>query len=168
MRQPDLSANAQLSWQSQIGPTKYPSWGSLQTDVEKYWNLQQAVGTHQSVFHSNSIDLAEWDTTSYIIGMNLCKVQSDDGSDNFSSLSASRFAFSFSSFLSFSNFSFAARSTVLSTRASNFNLSNARVSAWIFNFIPARSCLRCKICLLYSCWAVPRDNACSLANGADG
>ena len=87
MRQPDLSANAQLTWQSQIGPTKYPSWGSLQTDVEKYWNLQQAVGTHQSVFHSNAIDLADWNSDSYIIGMNLCKVQSENNEDNWSSIS---------------------------------------------------------------------------------
>ena len=87
MRQPDLSANAQLSWQSQIGPTKYPSWGSLQTDVEKYWNLQQAIGTHQSVFHSNSIDLADWNSDSYIIGMNLCKIQSDSNEDNYASIS---------------------------------------------------------------------------------
>ena len=87
MRQPDLSANAQLMWQSQIGPTKYPSWGSLQTVPEKYWSLQQAVGTHQSVFHSNSIDLAEWNTASYIIGMNLCKIQSENNEDNMSSIS---------------------------------------------------------------------------------
>ena len=87
MRQPDLSANAQLMWQSQIGPTKYPSWGSLSTDVEKYWNLQQAVGTHQSVFHTNAIDLADWNSDYYIIGMNLCKVKSENNEDNMSSIS---------------------------------------------------------------------------------
>jgi hypothetical protein len=87
MLYPALTANSMLEWQAQIGPTKFPAWGALQTIPEYYWNLQQAIGTHQSVFHSNAIDLEDYTDDSFVIGMNLSKVQSDDGSDNMSSLS---------------------------------------------------------------------------------
>ena len=87
MLYPALDANNMLEWQAQIGPTKFPSWGALKEQPEYYWNLQQAIGTHQSVFHSNSIDLTDYLTDSFVIGMNLTKVQSEDGSDNFSAIS---------------------------------------------------------------------------------
>ena len=59
-KNPDLNASNQFEWQAQISSVKYPSWGALATTPEKWWNLQQAVGTHSSVFHSNAIDLADW------------------------------------------------------------------------------------------------------------
>ena len=81
---PALSATAMMSWQAQIGPTRYPAWGSLDNIPSYWWNLQQAIGTHQSVFHSNGIDTPDYLTNSFVVGLNLTKIISnDDGTDSF-------------------------------------------------------------------------------------
>jgi hypothetical protein len=87
MRNPDLDADHPMEWQAQIGPMRYPSFGALKEQPEKYWTLQQAIGTHQSVFHTNAINLSHWLGDSHVIGIGLDKIVSDTDSDNFSSIS---------------------------------------------------------------------------------
>ena len=92
MRNPNLSESQPTEWTMQIGPHRYPSWGALTTDPEKMWSLQQAVGTHQSVFHTNALNLEHWDgsagsNSSHIIAVLLDKIQTDSGEDGFAGLS---------------------------------------------------------------------------------
>ena len=87
MRFPDLDANNPMEWQAQIGPTRYPAWGALKELPERYWNLQQTIGTHQSVFHTNAINLEHYVGDSHVVAIGLDKIQSDTGEDNMSSTS---------------------------------------------------------------------------------
>jgi hypothetical protein len=87
MRNPDLDADHPMEWQAQIGPMRYPSFGALKEQPEKYWTLQQAIGTHQSVFHTNAINLSHWLGDSHVIGIGLDKIVSDTDQDNFNSIS---------------------------------------------------------------------------------
>ena len=87
MPYPALNANTPLETQISIGPVRYPAWGALKEIPEYYWSLQQAIGSHDSVIHSNSIDLADWTGNAHVIGFNLDKVQSDDGSQNYAGIS---------------------------------------------------------------------------------
>ena len=45
------------------------------------------VGTHQSVFHTNAINLEHYVGDSHVVAVGLDKIQSDTGEDNFSSVS---------------------------------------------------------------------------------
>jgi hypothetical protein len=87
MEYPALSSTAMMEWQGQIGATRYPSWGALQTIPEYWWNLQQAIGTHQSAFHTNAIELTDYLTDSFVVGLNLDKVTSDSENSVFSGVS---------------------------------------------------------------------------------
>ena len=87
MEYPALSATANMEWQGQIGATRFPQWGALKTIPEYWWNLQQAIGTHQSAFHTNAIELTDYLTDSFVVGLNLEKVSSDNADDVFSGLS---------------------------------------------------------------------------------
>ena len=84
---PALSSSAMMEWQGQIGPVRLPAWGSLQTIPEYWFSLQEAIGTHASVFHTNAIQLTDYLTDSFVVGMNLTKVSSESGEDLFAGIS---------------------------------------------------------------------------------
>ena len=85
---PALSNTAMLEWQATLGSVRYPSWGALKTLPEFFWNLEQAITSHQSVYHAHAIELDSWTQNSFIIGMNLQKVHSEDENSTFSGTSS--------------------------------------------------------------------------------
>ena len=86
MKYSSISASQITEWQAQIGSKKYPE-AALQTIPEYWFKLLEAIGIHSSVFTSSAISLSDYKDDSWIIGINLQKVLSDDPSGNYSGTS---------------------------------------------------------------------------------
>ena len=84
MMYPSISASAITEFVAQIGSEKYPSHGELKTLPEYWHRLLEAIGIHASVFTSSAISLTDFTADSFVIGINLQKVLSDDGKSNYS------------------------------------------------------------------------------------
>ena len=81
-------SDAQITeWQAQIGSKKYPESNALQTIPEYWFRLLEAIGIHSSVFTNSAITLADYKGDSWIIGVNLQKVLSEDPNGNYSGTS---------------------------------------------------------------------------------
>ena len=81
-----ISDSQITEWQAQIGSKKYPET-ALQTYPEYWFKLLEAIGIHSSMFTNSAITLSDYKDDSWIIGVNLQKVLSEDPAGNYSGTS---------------------------------------------------------------------------------
>ena len=88
LRYPSISADQVFTWQLQVASKKFPET-AISSVAEYFMRLKTATGTHVSPFHNTALTLASYTQDSFILGIDLERVLSDDPSPvgNFSGLS---------------------------------------------------------------------------------
>ena len=89
MTYPSVYASQVFEFQLQLGASQWPN--QKISSVPEFWTkLEQCVGTHTSVYATNAISLAGYTSDSFVVGLNLQRVMSDDpsGAGNYSGTSS--------------------------------------------------------------------------------
>ena len=85
MDYPSLAGSV-MEWQATIGSKKVPET-PITSIAEYYHQMIMAAGNHVSVLATHAISLAGYTTDSFIVGVNLERVLSDDPGGNTSGIS---------------------------------------------------------------------------------